>query len=119
MAENGGDNVLRLTGAGPTRSPLNAGGGDGTSNGMEARVAKLEAHVEHIRSDLAKLAPVPAELAAVRERLNHLPTKIDVKLDVDGAVDRSASRVQRTVAIVGGAVTIAIAAINYLPKLLG
>ena len=54
---------------------LKNGGGGGTSGGMEARVAKLEAHVEHIRDDLAKLAPLPVEMAGMRSDISNLPTK--------------------------------------------
>ena len=43
--------------------------------GMEARVAVLEAHVEHIRGDLAKLSNVPTDLAVLKTRVDHLPTK--------------------------------------------
>lgn len=49
--------------------------GSGTPNGMEARVAKLEAHVEHIRAELAKFAPVPTDLAVLCTRVDALPTK--------------------------------------------
>jgi hypothetical protein len=35
--------------------PLNQGGGGGTFNGMEARVAKLEAAVEHIQRDTGEI----------------------------------------------------------------
>lgn len=42
---------------------------------MEARVAILETHVEHIRGDLAKLASVPTDLAVLKTRVDHLPTK--------------------------------------------
>lgn len=55
--------------------PLKPGGGDGTSDDMEARVAKLEAHVEHIRSELAKLSGMPTDLAVLKTRVDHLPTK--------------------------------------------
>lgn len=54
---------------------LKTGGTDGTYGGMEARVAKLEAHMEHVRSDLAKLASVPADLSEVKARINALPDK--------------------------------------------
>lgn len=42
---------------------------------MEARVAKLEAHVEHIRSELDKLGGLPVQAAKLEERVTHLPTK--------------------------------------------
>lgn len=51
------------------------GGGGGIYNDMEARVAVLEAHMEHVRSDLAKLADVPEKLGRIEERLNALPDK--------------------------------------------
>lgn len=75
--------------------------------------------MEHVRSELGKLATVPSDLATIKERLTHLPTKSDMKTDVDGAIDRAGTRTQRTIAIASGAVTLAIAAITYLPKLLG
>ena len=43
-------------------SPLKTGGGDGTSGGMEARLATLDAHVEHIRSDLSEVKTDMKEL---------------------------------------------------------
>ena len=54
---------------------LKSGGGDGTSGGMEARVAVLEAHVEHIRGDLAKLADIPVSVAEIKTELGHKPSK--------------------------------------------
>lgn len=42
---------------------------------MEPRIAKLEAHMEHVRADLGKLADVPSSLAALTERVAHLPAK--------------------------------------------
>lgn len=54
---------------------LPLGGGGGTSDGMEPRIAKLEAHMEHVRAELGKLAPVPERLRAVEVRIDHLPTK--------------------------------------------
>ena len=54
---------------------LSSGGGGGTSGGMEPRIAKLEAHMEHVLDELKKLAPVPERLARIEERVSHLPTK--------------------------------------------
>lgn len=54
---------------------LKEGDAGGTSGGMEARVAKLEAHVEHIRSELGKLSSVPTDLAVLQTRVDHLPSK--------------------------------------------
>lgn len=54
---------------------LNSRGGDGTSGGMEPRIAKLEAHMEHVRSELVKLAPLPVQIGRLEERVLHLPSK--------------------------------------------
>lgn len=42
---------------------------------MEARVAKLEAHMEHVRDELRKLASVPADIAGMKSDIANLPTK--------------------------------------------
>lgn len=47
----------------------------GTSGGMEARIAKLEAHMEHVRDDLAKLQGIPVDVATLKSDVSHLPTK--------------------------------------------
>lgn len=65
---------------------LKAGGGGGTSNGMEARVAKLEAHVEVLRADVTdmraslaalteRVAILTERVAILTERVAHLPSK--------------------------------------------
>ena len=58
---------------------MKAGGGGGTSDGMEARVARLEAHVETLRSDSsamrADIADIRINLATLTERVAHMPTK--------------------------------------------
>jgi hypothetical protein len=54
---------------------LQSAGDGGTSGGMEARLAKLEAHIEHVRGDLQRLAGVPADLAALKARLDQVPDK--------------------------------------------
>lgn len=59
----------------PDELPLFGGGGGGTYDGMEPRVAKLEAHMEHVRADLAKLTNVPADLAELKAKVAELPTK--------------------------------------------
>lgn len=65
---------------------LQNGSGGGTSGGMEARVAKLEAHMEHVRSDISKLADVPADLATLKERITHLPSKGFIVTATVGAI---------------------------------
>jgi len=58
---------------------LKGGGGGGTPGGMEGRVAKLEADVDHLkrvadRMD-TRLERHTELLAAIDERTKHLPTK--------------------------------------------
>ena len=54
-------------------------GGDGTSGGMEARVAKLEADVGHLVKQVDKIdartEQMPSKLATLEERMAHLPSK--------------------------------------------
>lgn len=68
------------------RPPLKGGGGGGTFDGMEARVAKLEATASHIERDVADLrtdvrsikdsaADLRERLARVEENVRHLPSK--------------------------------------------
>lgn len=98
---------------------LKSDGGGGNSGDMEARVAKLEAHMEHVRAELAKLAPMPADLATVKERQQHLPTKDEVRATIDAATDRLATKVQRQVTITGAIITVVIAGITLASRFLG
>ena len=43
--------------------------------GMEAHIAKLEAHMEHVRDDLTKLAGLHVDMAALKTKVDHLPGK--------------------------------------------
>jgi hypothetical protein len=54
---------------------LKDGDGDGTSGGMEARIAKLEADMEHVKKSIDRLVDVPTKLAVLEERVSHLPGK--------------------------------------------
>ena len=54
---------------------LKAGGGGGTSNGMEGRVTRLEVHMEHIREDLTE---IKGDLKATLSKLGDMPTKSDL-----------------------------------------
>jgi len=64
--------VVNLDDERAARKPaLHAGGGGGTSDGMEARVAKLEAHVEHVIAGIG-------EIKESLRRLDDLPTKGDL-----------------------------------------
>jgi len=69
----------------PPEPPLPNDDGREYPNGMEARVAKLEAHMEHVRSELAKLAQMPTDLAVLRNRVDHLPSKSFIVTAVTGA----------------------------------
>src|SRR5262245_11257923 len=73
------------TGA-PAGNPLQPPGGGGTVDGMEARVASLEAHLEYVRRDIAELkssssvlrgdaSELKVGLATLTERVRHLPGK--------------------------------------------
>lgn len=63
----------------PEPRALKAGGGGGTSDGMDARVARLEAHVETLKADSAAtrgdVADIRVSLATLTERVAHLPGK--------------------------------------------
>ncbi|SCW56606.1 hypothetical protein SAMN02927924_01405 [Sphingobium faniae] len=49
---------------------LKSGGGDGTSGGMDARVAKLESDVAHLVKQVdridARTEPMPADIAVIK-----------------------------------------------------
>jgi hypothetical protein len=59
----------------PRLPPLKPPSGGGNFGDMEARVAKLEAHMEHVRGELAKLASLPVEVATIKTKVEHLPGK--------------------------------------------
>lgn len=54
---------------------LKHGGGDGTSGGMEARIASLEAHMDHVRTDVARLSSAPERLTGLEVKVDQLPSK--------------------------------------------
>ena len=58
-----------------TETALKSGGGDGTYDGMEARVAKLENGVVDIKKSLADIRET---LASIDERTKHMATKWEV-----------------------------------------
>lgn len=61
------------------RQPLKGGSGNGTNDGMEARVAKIEAFLEVIRNEVVALRgdgrDVRDRLIRLEERVAHLPSK--------------------------------------------
>jgi hypothetical protein len=75
----------QITGPG-SEDRLKSGGGGGTFDGMEARVAKLEAVGEHIQKDIAEIKTDVREFrtgigslnvstGTLSERVTHLPSK--------------------------------------------
>ena len=69
-------NLLSQQQAGqPPLPPLPPESGRGNSDDMEPRIAKLEAHMEHVRAELAKLAAVPVDIATLKTKVDHLPGK--------------------------------------------
>ncbi len=90
----------RFGGENPKGTPLHSGGGGGTFNGMEARVAVLENNVEYIKRDIGELK---ADMSGIRrdveslkvsqailtERVSHLPSKgfiFSIALGIVGAI---------------------------------
>lgn len=55
--------------------PLNLDGGGGTYDGMDGRVSRLEANMEHIQEDMRE---VKADLKTAIGYLSVLPTKRDL-----------------------------------------
>lgn len=72
-----------------TSKPLYGGGGGGTSDGMETRVARLEKVTEQLAKDVGDLrvdlaaikenvrpvSTLVTDMAMLKERVSHLPTK--------------------------------------------
>lgn len=84
---------------------LKSGGGGGTFDGMEGRVAKLESGVDELKKSLGDFrvetakgfGELKATLASIDERTKHQPTRWEVFLTVAAVV-----------AFVGSAIGIAI-----------
>ena len=74
--------------SGLTAKASTIGGGGGTYDGMEPRVARLEASVAHLERDVGELRSdvkdVRDRLTRIEERVTHLPTKgyIDARIIV-------------------------------------
>lgn len=62
---------INLGDQGPT-PPLKGGGGDGTFDGMEQRVAKLESQFEKLNE---KVDTLRIDVAVLKERVGNLPSK--------------------------------------------
>lgn len=54
---------------------LKSGSGSGTSDGMDGRVSKLEAHMEHVREDMAE---IKTDLKSLIGKVSELPTSRDL-----------------------------------------
>lgn len=71
-----------------TPQALHSGGGGGTSDGMEGRVASLEAHMEHVRADVGTLktdvGAIKTDIAVMKEQIKNLPTKAFIIVSVLG-----------------------------------
>lgn len=102
----------------PGPPPLYPPDRGGNSGGMEPRVAKLEAQMESVQAELSKLASVPADVAVIKERLSHLPTKAEMSSALDAAVDRLAARTQRIVGVGAAGVGAIIAIITLAIKII-
>lgn len=105
-------------GAKPPSGPLNNGGEGGKSPNMEPRIAKLEASMDHVKAELAKLASVPIDVATIKERLNHIPTTSEMTAAIESAVDRIGTRTQRIVGIATAGVGATVGLITLAAKLL-
>ncbi len=104
----------------PSRAPtLHGGGGDGTSGGMETRVAVLEANVRHIRDDVAELR---ADMRGVKSDIGQLRTSYG-ELRTDLAVLRATAATRGfVVAVVVGTGAVLGAITTFAPfiqRLLG
>lgn len=99
-------------------SPLSGGGGGGTSGGMEARVAALEAHVAHIQTDVSDLkadvkgvtvsvSELRTELGRLTVKVEHLPSREDI-----------GKTVRNWLAVAVAAATLVNLAVTWAPRLL-
>jgi len=79
---------------------LPPGGGDGGSWPLDARVAKLEAHAEHMQGDLIEIKGL---LGALGGQLQHLPSKQDMLVNIAAMVAIGLAVIGLTVGgIIGG-----------------
>jgi len=74
--------VKEISESADTGRDLKSGNGSGTSDGMEGRVSRLEAHMEHVREDVGEikqsLSSIAAKLDSMSDKIGHLPTKTDL-----------------------------------------
>jgi uncharacterized protein (UPF0335 family) len=88
-----------------SQGDLKAGGGGGTSDGMEQRVAKLETEVSDLKKQVTDMrvenakafGDVKTVLATIDERTKHLPSRFEV-----------VGIVALIVGVLGGAIGIAV-----------
>ncbi len=69
---------------------MKSGGGDGTSDGMEARVTRLETSLEFIKRDVGELrsdvSGLKVDFARLDERVKNLPGKSFIVSSTMGGV---------------------------------
>ncbi|HKR87700.1 MAG TPA: hypothetical protein VJS38_05950 [Phenylobacterium sp.] len=66
-----------------SKAPLETGSGGGDSMGMDARVTKLETHMEYVRKDLDAIS---GKLDKLVENTSQLPTKRDLTTNTFAAI---------------------------------
>ena len=98
--------------------PLPPEGGRGNGDGMESRIAKLEASMDHVKSELSKLSTLPVDVATIKERLNHVPTSSEMSAAIEAAVERIGSRTQRVVGIAAASLGALVGIITLAAKLI-
>ncbi len=103
----------------PSPPPLKPPTGGGNFDPMEPRIAVLEADMKHVKDQLSKLSGVPTDLATLKERTSHLPTKAEMQSEIGAQLERLGSRLQRQVAITGGIFTVILAAITLAARFIG
>jgi len=75
---------------------------------MEAKIATLNAHMEHVRADLGRLADVPERLGRVEVQVNNLPTKDYLSGKLGDLLRNTVLSIGLIVSIAGVAVTAAV-----------
>lgn len=67
---------MAATGEGMPAAGLKGGGGDGTSDGMEPRLARLESDVSHLARDVGELRH---DMRDVRDRVTRIEERMATK----------------------------------------
>ena len=125
MNPSGIDEIIRSLqavrpngGSSPPSPPLPPEPARGNGGDMEPRIAKLEASMDYVKAELAKLSAVPVDVATIKERLNHIPTTSEMSAAIDSAVEKMGVRTQRIVGIATAGVGATVAVITLAAKLI-